>query len=115
MTIRKGLSAGKVGFAAPAGPSMDVEAPLAEFGQPPGVRALRTVLSEPAGGMNVRLPRMPAGGAAGASPPVSIAIPVMTTTASTVDANRVKNLFFNTGQLASLQEVLTARGTLIGR
>jgi hypothetical protein len=92
VTIGYGLLAGKVGSAAATGPVMNTLAASAVFEQPPEVRTVGAVVSEPTGGVMVRLPN----GAALATPPLSNPAPAVTATTRAPDASRVKNLYLCT-------------------
>jgi hypothetical protein len=91
---------GKVGFAAPTGPVTCIEAESPPS-QPREVVALTIVVSRPVDGVIVRVPRVPAAGAALATPPRSSDAPPATATARGAATNRVKNLFLSTSECSS--------------
>ena len=93
---------GKVGVAAPTGPVTSRSALSGSVvgsvvcAQPPEVVAVMTVVSRPLVGLNVRLPSVPGGGAALATPLSNSDPPVATATARGAAINRVRNRFLST-------------------
>ncbi len=94
---------GKVGVVAPTGPVTSIEEELPLFGavQPPEVRAVMICVSLPLVGAKVRVPRVPAGGAALATPPRSSEPPPATATTRGAATNRLKNLFLSMSEYSS--------------
>ena len=101
VTIGKGSSGGKVWVTAPTGPVINMTDESAVSGQGAEVPALIAVMSVPVAGVMVRVPNVPAGGAALASSLIKNADPATTTATSVPDTSFAK-IFLLTMSLTSL-------------
>jgi hypothetical protein len=100
---------GKTGLAEPTGPVTSISALLDSGLQPADVRAEMICVSEPVGGVKIRVPSAPDAGAASAAPFRSNAPPAATATTRGTTTNRVKNLFLGMVELFLLQSRLFRR------
>ncbi|MGH3672936.1 MAG: hypothetical protein ACRDSH_20270, partial [Pseudonocardiaceae bacterium] len=102
VTLGNGLSDGNVWIAAPTGPVINMTDESAVVGQGTGVRALIAVMSVPVSGVMVKVPNVPAGGAALASSLIKSTVPATTATTNVPDTSCAK-IFLPTMSLTSFR------------